>query len=353
MLSAFNTRTHLGAYLSEINYFLPNGIVGFVNTEILRGFADASGHDIPSERVLTVNGCLSTSEKWQAFDDDWQDYLMREHFIPDETTGRYVFHTSPFKTGNLKSMPKNFSRAARERVYSNLFLLIQKHTLYRFGFGILLEDFRRFENDYPFAREMFFKQPGTYVSKLCFQSNSTWAEANGFNSAISYTFDQGDAFWGELFEEYRNARRETTSNELTVSQLSDGNKIDFSPIQAADIIAWECRKYFLNLSPEHLYGSVKKRPSPELMKVNEEGKANFRLYRYEELESEVGTWAEECLEVAEKTDLFANPKDFAQKYFYWNKILNDEEKEELRQRFFDKREERRKAYKKYEKERIK
>lgn len=351
-MSAFNTRTHLGAFLSEINYFLANGIVGFVNTEILKGFADASGTHSPTERILTVNGCLSTTDKWQAFDDEWQDYLKREHFIPDEETGRYVFHTSPFKTGNLKSMPKNFSRAARERVYFNLLWLIRKHTVYRFGFGILLDDFRRFEEDYPFAGDIFFKQPGTFVSRLCFRQNSMWAEDNGFNRSISYKFDQGDAFWGELFEEFRNYRRQTNPDDRTVSELSDGSKVKFSPLQAADIVAWESRKYLLSLSPEHLSGSKIKRPPEALIKINEEGKADLRLYRYEELEWEVETWAEECLEDEEKHDLFENPKDFARKYFSWNKILNDEEKEELRQRYFDKREERRKTNKKYEEERI-
>lgn len=96
-MSAFNKQTHLGAYLFLENHFNKNGLVGFVALELLRGYADVSGQEEnAADKILTVNGCLSTPQKWQEFDIEWQEYLKHKNFKPDLKTGRYVFHTSPF-----------------------------------------------------------------------------------------------------------------------------------------------------------------------------------------------------------------------------------------------------------------
>src|SRR6266700_6725298 len=100
-LGEFQLDTHLGAYLYRENYFSPNGLAAFAVMAVLHGYADTSGKETTvTDRVLTVNGCLSTPQRWQEFDKDWQAYLKAEHFKTDPETKRYVFHTSPFWTGN-------------------------------------------------------------------------------------------------------------------------------------------------------------------------------------------------------------------------------------------------------------
>lgn len=275
---------------------------------ILQGFADASGNETNvTEKVLTVNGCLSTPERWQRFDRDWQDYLRAEHFKPDPVSGRYVFHTAPFWSGHCKLMPTNPSKAAKDRIYWNLIGLILKHTEYRFGYGIWLDHYRQFDQDFPGAR-IFLKQAGTYASRLCFTWNSVWAEERGFDAGISYTFDRGDEFWGQMFDEYRNERRKQTfPDELTVSGLADGNKAEHSPLQAADIIAWESRKYFKGLSEAHLSESLKPKPvRREMNRLAADGldKIDIRLYRYEEFQSELIETIQEGLENRGKLDTY-------------------------------------------------
>jgi len=350
-MGAYDTTTHLGAYLAEINYFCPNGIVAFMQTEVLSGYADASGkYTTLTDTILTVNGCLATTDQWEALDLDWQAYLKAEKFIPDEETGRYVFHTSEFMTGNCEFMPTYLRGGVkhhigdRERIYWNLFGLIGKHTQYRFGYGVSLPHFRKFEEDFPYAQGTFFKQPGTFVSILCFYWNSMWAQNTGkYNPSISYKFDRGDEFWGELFHEYQSKRRKL--KDPCVSDLSDGDKVKFSGIQAADVIAWACRKDYATLSEAHLSGLHKPpKPSRELRRIHVPGKSDLRLYAYKDLEYEVRNRLEEILEQRKVRNRLVGDgtphptiDDLARALFAMDKEDAETQKQALRDAWFAKR----------------
>jgi hypothetical protein len=287
-----------------------------LETSVLTGYVDTSGKDTTStDRVITVNGCLSTCERWRQFDNQWQEYLKAEHFKPVRDTGRYLFHTSNFLTGNCKWMPDNLSRYVRSRIYYNLVGLVRKHTEYLFGYGILLDDFRRLEEDFPYVREGFFMKPGTHASKHGFYYNSRWAMENGFSPTVNYIFDQGDEFWGELSESIRQENLQGQSNVhpniySTVGTLTEGDKVLNSPLQAADIVAWECRKFYLKLTPEVIAGVHNpRRPSQELMRLHEEGRSKFVLYPYEALVSEIREAVEEALQKYENPGLPLGDKD--------------------------------------------
>ena len=345
-MSVFNTKTHLGAFLHQMAHFCPNDLIGFVEISVLTGYGDASGkYTNPTDRVLTVNGCLSTPERWQNFDKEWQAYLKSENFKPDKRTGRYVFHTADFHTGNCEWMPENLkqstkeTRFAKEHIYNQLVFLIRKHTLYRFGYGIFLDDFRRLENDFLFVREHFFQQPGNYVSKLCFYHNSNWAENNGFSPTVNYVFDHGDEFWGELSntvrEEYHEEKN-TPDIYFTVGSLTSCDKRLFSPLQAADILAWECRNHYLDLSPDEIENETPVRPSEELGRINEKGKANFLGYNYQHLVNDIREVAKEeaekkNIDLSQFTDktFEENLDDLARMVFARNQKEAEARKQEL------------------------
>lgn len=285
--------------------------------ESLVGFIDVSGDEKNSaERIMTVNGCLSTQSKWHDFDDEWQEYLKREHFEPDPKTDRYVFHTSPFRTGNLPHMPRALSRSARERIYYNLIGIICKYTVYRFGIAINLADFRQIvDEDFPYSQEEFFTGPGVLASLKCFEANSDWAYENGYSVCIEYVFDRGDTFFGRLNDLHRRSARSVDPERRTVSKLVEESKIDYSPIQAADIVAWECRNYFLGLAPEQIAGlKPSPRTGPELRRLQGLGpqQSNFRLYREQEFRDDLRGFYEEVLEKhGGDTDMVGDGKLFS------------------------------------------
>lgn len=314
-MSAFNLQTHLGAFLFRENHFNKNGLVGFVATELLDGYIDASGkEETLADKILTVNGCLSTPQKWQEFDDEWQPYLKSKGFKPDSKTGRYVFHTSPFWVDKCQLMPRNLTRRAKQEIYHHLIDIICKHTVYRFGYGVILDDFRKIEMEFPHVRESLLSKPGTRMSWLCFKWNSVWADNNNYAPSISYMFDRGDKFFGELYNWYRVSLKHMSDDDINViASLAEGNKAMYSPIQAADIVAWECRKYFLTKLVGGKYDQFASgiRPCFELRQLNVPNVADFRLYD----------------QIALKGDLRDLMNDILRKTK--NDVLKDEHNEEL------------------------
>lgn len=349
MINPYDLTTHFGACLSEIHHFVPNGTVAFMSTEILRGFADASGQEsTETETVVMVSGCLSTTSKWQQFDDEWQEYLRESGFKPDPKTGRYVFHTASFHSGNSKLMPDNLSRCDKQRIYKQVVDLVVKHSIYRFGFGVWLEDFRRFECEIPHVRLMF-KQPGTFVSRECFRVNSIFMEELGFNPSVSYMFDRGDEFWGELFDSYREDRRQYPDPEdVTVRQLLDGNKADFSPLQAADIVAWECANHFRGMSKAHRSGLLTApRASAEFLHIRNK-QSHFGGFQYQDLVKRFRGAIEDWTKDDERARSYIGPgKQFENLDEFGKAILasvkeyDDQERQELLNKWFAKKEQRR------------
>ncbi|HEY0459321.1 MAG TPA: DUF3800 domain-containing protein [Pyrinomonadaceae bacterium] len=288
MKNAFNTRTHLGAFLFRENHFRPNGLVGFVELDILDAYADASGKDEnATDKILTINGVLGTSEGWADFDIEWQDYLKNAGFKRHSKSRKYVFHTSPFWSGSCKLMPQRLSFAEKQTIYRHLVEIVCKYRVCVFGHGILLDDFRRIETEFPLLRKKILGKPGTFLSNLCIKYNSGWAHHNGFNSSIGYTFDQGDEFLTEMQRQFYQALTTVDDEEdMTVSSLNFASSAEYSPLQAADIVAWECRKYWLDRSV-HPVRSLAPRLPPSyeltrLMNVN-----NIRLYGYEHIKEEL------------------------------------------------------------------
>lgn len=261
-------------------------------TKKLVAYVDASGkYSNASDTILTVNGCLSTPDKWEPFSAKWQSYLKSKGFTPHPETGSYYFHTSLFQTDNFERAPKNLSPNDKSEIYFHLMDLIREFTLFRFGYGVVLDDFRQIEKEFPMVRDAHIKSPGTYASMRCFKWNSVWAVNNGYDSSIEYVFDHGDEFWSELSTWYNNASKRSDPLTAATLQCAKKNEAKPSPLDAADIIAWEARRYFANLLKGHLLGLITRpRPSKAMRRLgcrNGTVANDIRLYSYDDMVGEL------------------------------------------------------------------
>jgi len=219
-----------------------------MTSRVLDAYFDASGKtSSKGDKLITLNGCLSTPEKWREFDIAWQTALQSFGFAPDPPTGRYVFHTTDFHSGYFKLKPDGLSKANERSIYRDLVMIVRAHSLFLVGFAISLKDYRKFANEYPSITKFCFGKPGTFVSVLASGKCMDWAGAKGYSKSISMTFDRGDEFWGEMYNGFCAYIRTPANEHLTTENLREGNKADFSPLQAADIVAWEARQYFSRL----------------------------------------------------------------------------------------------------------
>jgi hypothetical protein len=257
--------------------------------EPLDGYVDASGNqNTVDDKVLTVNGVLSTPELWNEFDREWQEFLKGKCWRANEN-GKYVFHATDFWADDCDYAPKGLSTTFKKIIYGHLLTLIKRYSLWRFGMAVLLDDLRNFEKEVPHAREFVLSKAGTMLSKLCFDVNSDWAaRTNKYDPSITYVFESGDEWFGELETQFNTVRKQYRGREreLTVYALDDRPKDDYSPLQAADIIAWECRQYFLKGAKDRdalLAGKIK--PRPELSFLHVEGESSFAIFDEHHIES--------------------------------------------------------------------
>ena len=241
----YDVYTHIGAYLFREKTFRPNGLVGSMALELLDTYLDASGNQSNvKDKLVTVNGCLSTPVKWQEFDIEWQTALKDFGFIPNPKIGRCVFHATDFHSDYCKLSPKGLSKANKQSLYRDLIKIVRKHSLLLVGFAVALKDYAKFADDYPSISKFCFGKPGTFISVLGVGKCMEWAGEKGYSKSISLMFDRGDEFWGEMFNGFRAFVKTPVNEHLNIGSLTCGNKVEFSPLQAADIVAWECRKYF-------------------------------------------------------------------------------------------------------------
>jgi hypothetical protein len=253
---------------------------------LLDAYLDASGkHSNVKDKLITVNGCLSTGTSWDAFDKDWQAALKDLGFKPDPKSGKYVFHTTDFHSGYCKLSPPGLSKVNRQSVYRELIPIVRKHSLYLVGFAIALKHYERFRNDYPNITKYRLGKPGTFVSVMTAGRLREWALNNGYSPSISIMFDQGDEFWGEMSQGFRTFAKHPLGRDLRLGSLMSGDKAEYSPLQAADIVAWECRQYFSSLVNVTLeIKGIKKRPELEMLRWPQ---SLFSLYKYHDLKRRV------------------------------------------------------------------
>ncbi|HEX9928839.1 MAG TPA: DUF3800 domain-containing protein [Pyrinomonadaceae bacterium] len=253
--------------------------------ELLDTYLDASGkRSNAKDRLITVNGCLSTPAKWQEFDNEWQATLKGFGFKPHPKSGRYVFHTTDFHSGFCKLSPAGLSKARKQVIYRKLIQIVKNHSLFLFGFAVALKDFSKFETEFPFISKYRFGKPGTFISILGVGKCIEWAGQNGYSQSISLMFDQGDEFWGEMSHGYRDFVRNWEYEHLKADSLTCGDKAVFSPLQAADIVAWECRKFFTQHLNALVTGQVI-RPQRELEMLG--NSRYFTLFQYDDLKRRV------------------------------------------------------------------
>ena len=250
----------------------------------LEGYFDASGkQEAIGDKAIIVAGLLSSSPKLREFEKLWLKTLNDAGI--SATNGVPVFHTTDFMA--RKSVYATWTQEKRDLFYRNLIEIICQTTLYRVGIAVLLEDYRRFLVKCPESIKMF-GSAGYFASVMCFNHCADWADKVKYKDTISYIFDRGDTFNSEIRKAHDNLCDEETFRNawhFEIDALTFGNKARFTPIQGADVIAWELSKA-LKKAENAPIGANYLRPSFNALNSNG---SEFRCYSYEDLEF---FWAE-------------------------------------------------------------
>lgn len=285
--------TDLGIYLNRIAYFRgPNHFIGAMKIKV-EGYFDASGKQENADLVVSVAGLLATPHQWNKFSKAWIK-ILDDAGVP-KANEVPVFHTTDFMARKgFYGDKSSWTQEKRDSFYRKLIETIQGNILYPVGMSLYLDDYNKLLTEYPGGLKIF-GSAGNFVSVLCFWHCAQWANKMKYHDTISYVFDRGDKFRTEIHKGYEIMCKSAASRafwHFKVGGLTFENKEQFTPIQAADLVAWEFSKA---LKKANRAVVDKRYIRPSFNAFNHSG-SDFKVYSYEDLISFLSDFVEKIEE---------------------------------------------------------
>lgn len=190
---------------------------------ILTAYLDASGS--ADSEVLTVAGYVSSETKLRRFSKQWArllgKYRLRSFHMTD-----FIAGTGPYKRWRRKGDDRllSFVRVANRAAMFPVSVSIPFAT-----YNALSASYReRCGNPY------FFAAWG------CFHEITRWLRATrSERDSVAYVYDQGDQGRGEVFKVFNLVHDDARLRAMhRIVSMEFQSKERFTPIQAADIVAW-------------------------------------------------------------------------------------------------------------------
>lgn len=199
---------------------------------VLQGYFDESGTHADSDSVVLA-GFLSTFERWQQFEAEWNKSLA-EYDLP-------FFHMTDFanQVGHYASWSEDMRRARLGRLLE----IVHGHAMASYGVSLSKKVFeaaftpsakRVVGNPYSFAALHCFLLVGTDLRQL---DGEAWA---------THILESGANGTGEILSAYDFLVKIDATELTRMVSLRFEDKRLFVPLQAADILAYEMYKEHSN-----------------------------------------------------------------------------------------------------------
>lgn len=193
-------------------------------------YLDESGTHIGSQAVV-VAGYIATADEWISFDSEWRTALT-EFKIP-------FFHMSEF--ANRASSYRDWTKKEREQRFDRLVNIINAHVL-----GSVAVTIPRLEFASALGGDSKKVPSGPYgLAATQLLASAPKLLPSGADHWINYVFDIGSPGIGEIQQRFKRfmKTRQRIAQRLHVSGITFGDKDNFIPLQAADILAYELYRY--------------------------------------------------------------------------------------------------------------
>jgi hypothetical protein len=198
-------------------------------------YFDASGSPDDTS-VVSLVGLLSTTEKWIAFSNQWEECLC--------AFGVSALHMKHFAHSENEFSAWRNDEPRRRRFLSGLMYAIEHHVEYTVACTVLMDDYKSVDQRY---RLSDFMRPYTFAASTCVSAIIPWTRMARCNPReIGYIFEKGDPdqadvqrCWEELYPDagirplfLRKVDRLPSSEDLA----------PIRPFEAADLVAYENHK---------------------------------------------------------------------------------------------------------------
>ena len=186
-------------------------------------------------QYFIMAGFASSAERWNEFDGAWRKRLADD--------GLSYFHMHSF-TQCIHRAIGPFDDTwigkedRRQRLLADLLGIIQEHAWQKFAGVLPVNSFRMFSDE---TREDFVPTMIATAGRLIWADIETWRKREKFRNQSRIVFENGDTDKGSLIAALQDLTGTVPSFELKKDDPERGI-VAFTPLQAADILAYEAQK---------------------------------------------------------------------------------------------------------------
>jgi hypothetical protein len=189
--------------------------------------------DQPAKRFLVMAGFVSEAKAWEEFDKSWRSRLAKDNLS--------YFHMQRFAhatTHPTKPFDKSWigKETRRQKLISDLLDIIQSHAFRKFGVVVQSEAAKSLSATFQYEmREI------EVAGRMMAIEVESWRVREKFSNRVEHIFEDGDDGKGQLEETVRfvNGVRPIFRAK---KDNPDKGIVGFTPLQAADILAFEIKK---------------------------------------------------------------------------------------------------------------
>jgi hypothetical protein len=194
--------------------------------------------DEPEKRFLVMAGFVSDAHRWKEFDSEWRKRLAAD--------GVPYFHMNPFAQSRKHFLGWDKQESRRQGLLADLLDIISSHAYYKFGVIVQSEAAKAVASTFQMNDMMMIEVAGGLIACDVEQ----WRQRNGYRNKAEHIFEDGDLGKGRLIKAIKTV---TGSDPIFRSKkdIPDKNIVGFTPLQAADILAFEIKKLASEVSLEN------------------------------------------------------------------------------------------------------
>ncbi len=197
-------------------------------------FDESGTHD--DSPFMSVAGYLFDKEHSLSIDRRWGEAL--------EVAGVEYFHMSDCANGVGQFKP--MSLESRDNLARKLIEIIKNNMSFGVAAAISQKTFDNYADENP-AIMPTTGTTYTMCAMWCLAAMGQWADRNSYDGPINYFFEAGHKSQGEAKDFLNSVSRNKRLKEMYhygSHAFCDKKKVQ--PLQAADILAWEWRKAYMN-----------------------------------------------------------------------------------------------------------
>lgn len=196
---------------------------------VLAYFDESGTHE--QSKVITLAGFIATAKRWEVFERKWKDALRRANLS--------AFHMTDFE--NRQREFSQLDNEARLRLIVKLASIIKDQILYGVGVSMIMADYQEVILPLLTTGDDPKKEPYRFCFQTCLELILQLVEIPK-TERLAIVLDENRPMHGFIGEAFIEMKRERQWEHLFGS-LTFSSRLETTPLQAADVLAYECYKY--------------------------------------------------------------------------------------------------------------